>query len=297
VTGGANGLSPALRSLLPAIAVALYFVIGFIAFGVRSLWKGVARDHEIESRGESMLINFYFRNYFVWVVQPIWRLVLWSGLTANAVTGIAAGLGAASGLAAATGRFALAGWLFLFSGVLDVFDGRIARARGQVGPKGAVVDSILDRYADASLLIGLCWYFRGSWVLLPALAAMLGTSLVPYVRAKAETLGVSMTDGLMQRAERILYLGSALALTPILEAVLAPGNAHPFPHLAAAGVIFLAVTTNLTALRRFIRLMGAVGAGDAGTVGDQGQDQGQDRPPPLRPQRGPRIRRVLPHPR
>jgi len=58
----------------------------------------VARDREIEARGESVLVSFYFRNYFIWVVQPFWRLVLASGLPPNAVTGIAAGLGAASGV-------------------------------------------------------------------------------------------------------------------------------------------------------------------------------------------------------
>jgi len=296
VTAGPLSMPPALRSLLPAIAVALYFIIGFIAFCVRSVWKGVPRDHEIESRGESMLINFYFRNYFVWVVRPLWRLVLWSRLPANAVTAIAAGLGAASGVAAAGGWFALAGWLFLFSGVLDVFDGRIARARGQVGPKGAVVDSILDRYADSFLLIGLAWYFRQSWVLLPTLAAMMGTSLVPYVRAKAETLGVpaAATGGLMQRAERILYLGSALALTPIVEGVRAPDDPHPFPHLAAAGVILLAVTTNLTAVRRFTRLLGAVGTDAKAHPADAPATPppGPAQPAPIRPHRGARLRRA-----
>ena len=255
---GALPFATALRGLLPAVLVALYFIVGFIAFGVRTLLRGVARDREIESRGESILVNFYFRNYFIWVVGPFWRLLLASGLPANAVTGIAAALGGAAGVAAATGRFALGGWLFLFSGVLDVFDGRLARARGQVAASGAVIDSILDRYVDGLVLLGLAWYFRASWVLLPALAAMMGTSLVPYVRAKAETLGVPMTAGLMQRAERILYLGTAMALSPLLEAVLRPGDPAPFPRLAAAGVIFLAITTNLTAVRRFVRLVSAV---------------------------------------
>jgi phosphatidylglycerophosphate synthase len=264
-THGQGTAAAALWALLPAVVVLLYFVAGFIAFGVRALLRGTARDREIESRGESVLVNFYFRNYFVWVVHPFWRLLLWSGLTANAVTGIATALGAGSGVAAATGRFALAGWLFLFSGVLDVFDGRLARTRGQVGPTGAIVDSILDRYVDSAVLIGLAWYFRSSWVLLPALAAMMGTSLVPYVRAKAETMGVAMTAGLMQRAERILYLGGAMALAPLLEALLRPQDRDPFPRLAAAGVIFMAISTNLTALRRFVRLINAVAGADRST--------------------------------
>jgi phosphatidylglycerophosphate synthase len=253
----------AFRSIVPALVVLLYFVIGFLAFSLRSLLWGVPHDREIESRGESILVSFYFRNYFVWIVRPLWRLLLASGLSANAVTGIAAAMGAGSGLAAATGRFALAGWLFLFSGILDVMDGRLARARRETGPAGQIIDSVLDRYADSILLLGLCWQFRSSWVLLPALAAVLGTAQVPYVRAKAEALGIAGHAGLMQRAERILYLGATLVLTPIFALLVTPRDPQPFPWLAAVGLSFLAVTTNLTAARRFVHLVRAAAAAGA----------------------------------
>jgi phosphatidylglycerophosphate synthase len=248
----------ALAALLPAVVVLSYFVVGMGAFALRSMVWGVPHDREIESRGQSVLVTFYFRNYFIWVTRPLWRLLLASGVSANTVTGVAAVLGVLSGVAVAAGRFALGGWLFLFSGILDAMDGRLARARGQVAPMGSIVDSVLDRYTDAILLMGLCWYFRTSWMLLPTLAALLGTSLVPYVRAKAEAVGVALRGGLMQRPERILYLGTALALTPIVELVLSPGEPHSFPRLAALGVIFLAVTTNLTAIKRLVDLLRAV---------------------------------------
>lgn len=248
----------ALWQVLPAAVALLYFLIGFVAFGARALLWGVPHDREIESRGQSIFINFYFRNYFIWVVTPLWRLLLASGLRANAVTGVAAGLGASSGVAVACGRFALGGWLFLLSGILDALDGRLARAHGEVAPSGTIVDSVLDRYADSLLLMGLAWYFRASWVLLPTLATILGTSLIPYVRAKAEALGVPSHAGLMQRAERILYLGAALALTPLFELIASPGERHPFPRLAAIGIVFLAVTTNVTAIRRFVHLVNVV---------------------------------------
>ena len=249
-----SGLAP----LLPAVLVLSYFVVALLIFSLRALWRGVPHDREIESRGQSVLVSFYFRNYFIWVTRPLWGLLLASGISANTVTALAAALGAFSGVAVAAGRFALGGWLFLFAGILDAMDGRLARARGQVAPSGGIVDSVLDRYTDSILLIGLCWYFRTSWVLLPTLMALLGTSLVPYVRAKAEAMGITLHGGLMQRPERVLYLGTALAVTPIVELVLSPGDPHPFPRLAALGVIFLAVTTNLTAIKRFLDLLRAV---------------------------------------
>ena len=93
---------------------------------------------------------------------------------------------------------------------------------------------------------------------MPTLAAILGTSLIPYVRAKAEALGVPCHPGLMQRAERILYLGTALAATPLFELIASPHERHPFPRLAAIGIVFIAVTTNVTAIRRFLHLVNVV---------------------------------------
>jgi phosphatidylglycerophosphate synthase len=244
--------------VLPALVVFLYFFVGLAVFSARAALRGVPHDREIEARGQSIFINFYFRNFFVWIVSPLWRVLLTSGLRANTVTGIAAGLGASSGIAVACGRFALGGWLYLFSGILDALDGRLARAHGEAAPSGKIVDSVLDRYSDSLMLMGLAWYFRNSWVLVPTLAAILGTSLIPYVRAKAESLGVTSHPGLMQRAERILYLGTACAAAPLFELIAAPHVRHPFPRLAAIGIVFIAVTTNVTAIRRFLHLVNAV---------------------------------------
>jgi phosphatidylglycerophosphate synthase len=249
-----------LGHLLPAIVIAAYFVIGFVAFGVRGLLWGVAHDREIEARGSSILVNSYLRSYFVWVVRPFWRLVLWSGASANTITLLGAALGLLSGVGVAYGHFALAGWLLLISGMLDAFDGRLARERGEVSAAGSAIDSVLDRYVDAAILIGLAWYFRGSWTLLPTLAALLGTSIVPYVRARGDGLGVEMKDGLMQRPERILYLGVPLVLSPLVETIWYPPTPHPAHRLAAVAVTFLAIMSNVTAIGRFVRLVIALHA-------------------------------------
>jgi phosphatidylglycerophosphate synthase len=247
-----------LGPFIPTVAIAAYFLIGFIAFGVRGLLWGVIHDREIEARGNSVLVNSYLRSYFVWVVRPLWRLVLWTGVSANTITLFGAALGLLSGVAVAYGHFAFGGWALLFSGMLDAFDGRLARERGEVSAAGSAIDSVLDRYVDAAILIGLAWYFRGSWTLLPTLAALLGTSIVPYVRARGDGLGVEMKDGLMQRPERILYLGVPMALSPLVEVIWYPPSPHPPHRLAAVAVTFLAIMSNVTAMGRFVRLIAAL---------------------------------------
>ena len=245
-------------ALAPALVAAAYFLGGLVVFSIRSLFKGVPQDKETLSRGATVLVGFYLRHYFFWISRPLMKVLLKSGIPANALTALAALLSAASGVAVGAGRFSLGGWLFLSAGVLDAMDGRIARARQTASPAGAALDSVLDRYADSAILIGLGWYYRDSWVLLPVLAAFMGTSLVPYVRARGEGLGVPVRGGAMQRLERVLILGGGVALAPILEAIAFPNDEHPMHWLAVAALVVVAVGSNLTAMTRLRELIRAL---------------------------------------
>jgi putative flippase GtrA len=108
------------------------------------------------------------------------------------------------------------------------------------------------------MLIGLAWYYRHEWVLLPVLVAFLGTSLVPYVRARGEGLGINLRGGAMQRLERVLFLGVGVALSPIFEAIWFPQQKHPMHWLAVVGVVFVAFMSNVTAFSRFRALVNAL---------------------------------------
>ncbi|WP_404373726.1 GtrA family protein [Corallococcus coralloides] len=254
-------LSPSARiwtALAPALFAVAYFLVGLVLFCIRCAIKGIPRDAETLTRGKSVLVGFFLRHYFFWVIQPLWTVLLRSGLPANALSMLSGLLGVSSGVAVAAGRFALGGWLFLFAGVLDVMDGRVARTRKEANPAGAALDSVLDRYVDSAILMGLAWYYRDTWVLLPALGALMGSSLVPYVRAKGEGLGVSVRDGAMQRLERVLFLGVGTALSPILEALFWPEQKHPMHWLAVAGLVFVAILSNVTAVSRFRTLVRAL---------------------------------------
>ncbi|MGI5861807.1 MAG: CDP-alcohol phosphatidyltransferase family protein [Myxococcales bacterium] len=255
VTGEMTPQARIWTALAPALLITAYFVFGFLAFLARCALWGVPRDAETVQRGGSLLTAEFLRHYFFWLIQPLWSLVLRSGIPPIALTTLSVLLGFASGIAAAAGRFSLAGWLFIFSGICDTLDGRVARTRKLATPWGAAIDSTLDRYTDSAILIGLAWYYRGSWVLLPVLLALMGGSLVPYVRARGEALGVSVKHGLAQRVDRVLYLGVGCALSPIIEAIWFPEDAHPTHWLAVASLCFLAVTSNYTAAGRLLSVV------------------------------------------
>ena len=260
LTGNVSRSGRVWAALLPAIVVALYFLIGLLVYSIRVRIRGHHRDPEVEGRGSSMLLGMYLRLYFAWMMRPFWSLVRLSQIPANALTTLSVLLASGAGVALAAGRFSLGGWLYIFAGVCDFMDGRLARASGKASASGAALDSILDRYADAAVLCGLAWFYRDSWVLLAVILALVGSMLVSYIRARGEGLGVEVKMGLMQRPERILYLGVATALSPILEAWLDPTNPHPIHRMAVAGIVLLAVTTQLTAARRLAYLLRSLGA-------------------------------------
>ena len=264
ITGDLSASGRIWSSLAPALIVTAYFIVGLLIYIFKCVFRGPYRDEEMEARGSSALIGMWIRLYFSWVSRPIWILLRRSAIPASAVTILSFLLAIASGVSLGAGRFALGGWLYIFSGIFDYMDGKLARATGTQSSGGAALDSVLDRCSDGVVLMGFAWFYRDCWVLLAVLTATLGTYLVSYIRARGEGLGVVMKVGTMQRPERILYMGVAAAFSPVIEAILVPGNPHPIHRLAVIGLVMLSVSTVLTACRRIVHLLTALGRNPLG---------------------------------
>jgi len=116
----------------------------------------------------------------------------------------------------------LAGMAIILSGVFDLFDGVVARTLGKVTAFGGFLDSVLDRYSDLFLLLALIIHYlkhgNSSLVILTSFVSI-GTALIPYIRAKAETIQLPCTIGFMERAERIILLAAG-ALFGWMEGIL-----------------------------------------------------------------------------
>ena len=175
------------------------------------------------------------------------------GLTPNAISVIGFFLAVASGAA-----FALAGfqmpWLFLVatifllaSGFCDALDGIVARTFEQTTVFGGFFDSVLDRYADVIVFSGVIIAslsipdLNYSWTLTVGLAALSGSVLVSYTRARAEAAGLKMESvGLAERAERMLILAAGGIVAYFYEPVL------------LYGVALIAILANLTVIQRMV---------------------------------------------
>lgn len=248
------------------LAVGGYLLLAAATFSVRALAGSPHRDPDIERRGDSALLGMRLRLLFSWALQPLWYVVRASKLPPMAITTLSVLLATGAAVVVSAGAFALAGWLYLGSGLCDVLDGRLARDQGSASKAGAALDSVLDRYSDAAVLLGLSWYYRSSWVLVIGLAALVGSLLVPYVRARAEGLGVSASVGLMARPERVVVLGSAMALSPIVDAVITLGDSWPTFMLTVVALGFVALATQVTALYRLHHTMTKLSGGPADNV-------------------------------
>jgi CDP-diacylglycerol--glycerol-3-phosphate 3-phosphatidyltransferase len=130
----------------------------------------------------------------------------------------------------ASGRFRTAGAVIIAAGLFDMVDGRVARETNQVTRFGGFFDSVLDRYSDLALLIGLLvWYGsinRPFYVVLTAVV-MMGSVMVSYTRSRAENVIPTCKVGFMERPERVvLLIIGALAdrMAPVLWVIAVLSN-------------------------------------------------------------------------
>lgn len=169
------------------------------------------------------------------------------GLTANAVTliGCLGHIGAF--WLAYKGYFTWAGVLLVVFAVFDFFDGTMARmsTNGKGTKFGAVLDSTTDRYAEFLIFGGILMYYaeKDDLVMVAVcIAAMMGSFLVPYTRAKGEIFGLDMRLGIMSRLERYIVLVVCLLIG--------------FPNIA---MIAIAVFANITAIQRLLYMRKELG--------------------------------------
>jgi CDP-diacylglycerol---glycerol-3-phosphate 3-phosphatidyltransferase len=185
---------------------ALALVLALASMGAYAL-GGLRKDRDATRKGSQFLMGAgdFLVHWFMWALGPVDRAALRLGLTPDAFNFAGLGLGAASGLLIARGELEWGGWAIAAGGVCDVLDGRLARALKVDSPYGKFIDSTFDRFVEVFVFLGLAYYLRG-FALGPvmATAAICGSLLVSYARARGETVGVECKEGLMQRAERLV---------------------------------------------------------------------------------------------
>src|SRR3984957_2981004 len=147
--------------------------------------------------------------FLIWPIDRLAAVVAPTGVPPNVITWMALLLNLWAGILFAAGRFAAAGGMMIAAGLGDLLDGPVARRQGRVSLFGAFLDSILDRYADLILFLGLLVYYshvnRFGYAMLAG-AAMAGWGLGRYAKARAESLVPSAEVGFWERPERLALM-------------------------------------------------------------------------------------------
>ncbi|MFT5386360.1 MAG: CDP-diacylglycerol--glycerol-3-phosphate 3-phosphatidyltransferase, partial [Saprospiraceae bacterium] len=171
------------------------------------------------------MLKHYGQQVIYKVINPFIEVLIKAGVSPNAITtaglvlnmiaAVVLVIGAETGDRGDHSYLGWAGVIILLAGLFDMMDGRLARLGKMESTFGALYDSVLDRYSEMFMFLGICYYLVSfdyfiSSVL--AFVAMIGSMMVSYTRARAEGLGVDCSVGWMQRPERILLIAiSAIA--------------------------------------------------------------------------------------
>jgi CDP-diacylglycerol--glycerol-3-phosphate 3-phosphatidyltransferase len=177
-----------------------------------------------------------YRGEVARVAEPVARALVRLRVRPNQLSCLGLVCSAAAAGAFATDHRRTGALCLALSGALDILDGALARVSGQVSPFGAFLDSVLDRYSDLLVLAGLVFLFTQlgrPGAVAATLLAVIGTVMVSYTRARAESVGVECRVGVMERGERMLVL-----LAGALFGVLVPA------------IWVVAIGANATALQR-----------------------------------------------
>lgn len=182
-------------------------------------------------------LQIWARTFAEGAVRPLAR----RGITPNVVTVVGFVFNVITAGVLATGHLATGGLLLFMSGFFDMLDGALARISSRQSDFGAFLDSLLDRYSEATILLALIIVFTGrrdTPAVLLVYAAAIGSLLISYARARAEGLGLDGKVGIAPRPERVFILGFGLLLSPVSST----------PTILA--LIVLVFLTHATALQR-----------------------------------------------
>jgi CDP-diacylglycerol--glycerol-3-phosphate 3-phosphatidyltransferase len=164
------------------------------------------------------------------VIREIVRALALSKINPNVLTFLGLVINIIAATFLAFGHFRTAGCVIIFAGVFDMVDGRVARETNRVTRFGAFFDSVLDRYSDIALLVGLLVYYgsinRPSYVVLTAIV-MAASVMISYTRTRAENIIPTCKVGFLERPERVvlLIIGALFdRMAPVLWVIAVLGN-------------------------------------------------------------------------
>jgi len=191
----------------------------------------------------------HYKTPFQRLGDPVARALLRAHVRPNHLTVVGLGVSILAALALSQGRLRVGALLLALAGLFDFFDGSLARLANSVSAFGAFLDSVVDRYSDLVVLLGVVLYYHRAGDTLGVfltMITMVGTIMISYTKARAQSIGLACEIGLMERPERLIVLIAGATFNVLTPAVIA-----------------LSALTNVTALQRIFYTRRAAAAAAA----------------------------------
>jgi phosphatidylglycerophosphate synthase len=204
-------------------AILVIVACALSSMAVFALRRRGFRDPDAARKGSRFLLGIadFLVHWFLWLIAPLEAALVRLGARPDHLNLAGLVFGALAGLLIGFGRLEQGGWAIALAGACDVLDGRVARIQGVSSLYGKFIDSTLDRWVETFAFLGCAVYFahwRGGALIVAA--GLGGSLLVSYAQARGETVNVTGSGGLMQRAERLVLMMIGCLFDPSLSRVL-----------------------------------------------------------------------------
>lgn len=209
------------------------------------------RDSELAAIPDSFMLNRTSREWGVQLVSPIEAFLVKRKVAPVHITWAGLFFALLACIFYSFGGFVLAGWSVVINGFCDMLDGRVARRLKITSQRGEFLDSNLDRLSECLWFLGLFNFYANTLFFYVVFVAFTGSLMVSYSKARAEGMDVHGRIGIMQRSERIVWIGITSILSPLFSAVsnyLVPISTT---FLASVGISVVAILSCYTYYQRF----------------------------------------------
>jgi len=249
-------------SIGPLLVVNLFTITMLIIFAIIS--RNQPKTAEIEDRHSSLILGKWIREFWFWLTYPIYKFFIYFKISPNAISIMGTIVALLSGICFALGHIGLAGWVMVLGASLDLFDGRVARELNRVTLAGSYIDSCMDRISEGLTMVGIVYFYSDSFIFWVAMAAFIGSQITSYTKAKGETMGVEYAGGMMQRPERIAYMGGGAIVAPLMAYFIYPFTMVKWPDISYLDLIgyvymipliFVAFFSIVASLNRIVKIM------------------------------------------
>lgn len=201
------------------------------------------------------LLGGGIKSWWVLLIRPVENFLIEEKYHPNVLTITTLVVSGLTGLFFHMGWIFVAGIFLLAGSTFDIFDGRVARAQDISSESGAFFDSCIDRYSEALIYIGLLSYFSGTFYVYLIFLILAASMMVSYTRARAEGLGIKCEVGMMQRTERVVYLGVLSVFNFVGNYITGFLGLGANNYLFKLSVILLFVFSFYTSLQRMSHVM------------------------------------------